>query len=485
MRLARVMILVAACLPKLTAQPALQPNEHRTVVEPFPGEELLQPCVYRLAASTLKRPVKAAWIIFERGQDSVKWFQDEEVRRFSAEHNVVLVLAIHCRSKEREDMIVEPSKGVGRALFTALDQFAEAEGVPELKTVPVIALGWSGAGSLAARLAGYRPDRYLAGVDYVPGQYEPLGVDTIRLQPDAIRAPQLVIANGADIVNGTERPYDYFRRYFDEGAPWTFTVQNRSPHCCIQNAQSLILAWLGGVLNTAPSAWGSGAFGYITAQASTIRDEWYAPVFNAVSARLGSTRLPGVKSELPAGWMPPGGFAGEWLKFERSHEPPALWFDTPGGLTITITGKPTWQWFVSAKPTDGPSIRLLDNKYVAGVIHTPNGAGSYAKGAYDLLGPKGHFSFDVRAVKAGETLEIYAVGFDLANPLISVGATPTKIHASITIGGVSAKVQLSELMDAGVYQINAVIPITGSGDQPLRATVGGVVVPGNIYVTVQ
>ena len=58
------------------------------------------------------------------------------------------------------------------------------------------------------------------------------------------------------------------------------------------------------------------------------------------------------------------------------------------------------------------------------------------------------------------------------------GATPTKIP----VGGVSAKVQFPELMHAGVYQINAVIP---SGYQPLRAAVGGIVVRGNVYVTVQ
>src|SRR5260370_21510836 len=51
-------------------------------------------------------------------------------------------------SKEREDMILEPKIGVGRALFTALDQFAESEHRPEFRTVPVIVLGWSGAGSL-------------------------------------------------------------------------------------------------------------------------------------------------------------------------------------------------------------------------------------------------------------------------------------------------------------------------------------------------
>jgi hypothetical protein len=64
MRLAPFMILVAACPLRLTAQLFLQPDEHRTVVEPFPDEEILQPCVYHLALSTLKRPVRAAWIIF-------------------------------------------------------------------------------------------------------------------------------------------------------------------------------------------------------------------------------------------------------------------------------------------------------------------------------------------------------------------------------------------------------------------------------------
>jgi hypothetical protein len=29
----------------------------------------------------------------------------------------------------------------------------------------------------------------------------------------------------------------YFRRHFDQGAPWTFVVQNKAPHCCIMNAK--------------------------------------------------------------------------------------------------------------------------------------------------------------------------------------------------------------------------------------------------------
>jgi hypothetical protein len=185
---------------------------------------------------------------------------------------------------------------VGRALFTAIDQFAASEDKPELKTAPLIAMGWSGAGSLAGRLAGYRPERYLAGIAYAPGQYDPLGMDTIELSREAIRKPQLIIANGSDNVNGTERPYAYFRKYFDQGAPWRFVVQNRTPHCCLQNAQTLILDWLHGVLTTEPKTKGAGDHGYLTVELSQVTDESKRPVFNARSSRIGAKAEPDRKS---------------------------------------------------------------------------------------------------------------------------------------------------------------------------------------------
>ena len=46
----------------------------------------------------------------------------------------------------------------------------------------------------------------------------------------------MILAGSADAVSGTERPYAYFRRHFDQGAPWTFLVQNKVPRCCIMNA---------------------------------------------------------------------------------------------------------------------------------------------------------------------------------------------------------------------------------------------------------
>jgi dienelactone hydrolase len=255
----------------------------------------------------------------------LNWYKDPQIRAFARQHRLALVLAMHCRSKEREDMIVDPAKGVGRSLFTALEQFADSEHRPELRTVPLIAMGWSGAGSLAARLAGFNPDRYLAGIAYAPGQYEPLGLNTIELPKNAVRKPQLIIANGGDNINGTERPYSYFRKYFDRGAPWTFIVQNRTPHCCLQNAQALILDWLEGVLATAPKAWGTGKFGYINVEVSLVVDAWKRPVFNAKSARVSEKACEAAAGELCAGWLPSRNFAEAWLAFVRRPDPIAIW----------------------------------------------------------------------------------------------------------------------------------------------------------------
>ncbi len=222
-------------------------------------------------------------------------------------------------------MNVDPAKGIGRALFTALDQFADSEKRPELRTAPLIAMGWSGAGSLAGRLAGYHPERYLAGIAYAPGQYDPFGMNTIELSKDAIRLPQLIIASGSDDHVGTERPYQYFRKYFDRGAPWTFVIQNRTPHCCLQNAQSLILDLLDGLLATVPTSGGAGTYGYITVEASRVTDEWKNTVFNATSARVSETACQPRAGELCAGWLPSSTFAEHWLLFVRRIDPVAIW----------------------------------------------------------------------------------------------------------------------------------------------------------------
>ncbi len=147
MRFAFLLCFKAACLAQVSGEPT-------TLVTPLSGEDIPQPCKYRIFLAARARPVRAAWVIFDRGRDSLNWYHDTQVREFAREFRVARVLAMQCRSKEREDMDVEPSRGIGRALFTALDQFAEQERHPELRGTSVVLRGFSGAGSLVGRMAG-------------------------------------------------------------------------------------------------------------------------------------------------------------------------------------------------------------------------------------------------------------------------------------------------------------------------------------------
>jgi uncharacterized protein (TIGR03437 family) len=193
-----------------------------------------------------------------------------------------------------------------------------------------------------------------------------------------------------------------------------------------------------------------------------------------------------------------------------------------GGVSVTIDNKPGFLWLVSPgqinlqAPNDtktgpvsvvvttpngtatstvtlaaaAPSFSLLSAKYPAGLILTPNGTGAYGGGTYDLLGPSGAFSFKTRAVKPGETIELFGVGFGPTNPSVPAGqafsgAAPTVTAVSVTIGGVSANVQFAGITEAGLYQFNVVVPAVGSGDQPLLAYTAGMVTQGGVSVTVQ
>ena len=133
------------------------------------------------------------------------------------------------------------------------------------------------------------------------------------------------------------RKWDYFRRHFEQGAPWTFVVQNNAPHCCIINAKALVLTWLEAVVVRQVKA-DSGRWGYIRTTPSTLddcltprprlsppchssQDTWSGTNWNAAAARIGSRRD---RSDawLPAGWLPTGTFARQWRQFvTRSAHP--------------------------------------------------------------------------------------------------------------------------------------------------------------------
>ena len=128
----------------------------------------------------------------------------------------------------------------------------------------------------------------------------------------------------------------YFRRYFDQGAPWTFVVQNKAPHCCIMNAKALILEWLDAVVVQRVTR-ATGSYGFIETrpteatdcpdQSAPVRPSWCRSTKDTWGARTGpSTRPPssGVPNApqgmMPAGWLPTDTFAKQWLSFVTQPE---------------------------------------------------------------------------------------------------------------------------------------------------------------------
>src|SRR5579863_3552991 len=110
-KVASVLLAPLLCLSQ-------SPEDRATRVTPHPAEDLLHPCEYRLALPNSPQPVRAAWVIFDRGLDMSAFYQSRQVRAFATARRLALVLAMHCRSKQIEDMNVDPAKGIGRALFT-------------------------------------------------------------------------------------------------------------------------------------------------------------------------------------------------------------------------------------------------------------------------------------------------------------------------------------------------------------------------------
>jgi uncharacterized protein (TIGR03437 family) len=137
-----------------------------------------------------------------------------------------------------------------------------------------------------------------------------------------------------------------------------------------------------------------------------------------------------------------------------------------------------------------PSFILFDATHAAGVIPVSNGTGAYGGGTYDFLGPAGLFPFNTRPVKVGEYMLLYGVGFGPTSPHVPSGqafsgAAPTVNPVMIVIGGVTANVQFSGIVSAGLYQFNVLVPNVPSGDQPLSATVNGIPAQSSVVLTVQ
>lgn len=189
---------------------------------------------------------------------------------------------------------------------------------------------------------------------------------------------------------------------------------------------------------------------------------------------------------------------------------------TLGGVTVTVNGKPGYLWFVSPTqinlqaPDDAgtgsvnvvvttptgtftstvtlapasPSFSLLDSTHVAAIAPHPDGS-------YDIVGSAGAFPYATAPVAPGADLILYGVGFGPTDPPVKAGQpvlTPaaTVNPVTVTIGGSPAQVVYSGVVGAGLYQINVIVPEgTPSGDQPIRATVGGLQTRPGPVVTIR
>jgi dienelactone hydrolase len=327
----RTASIFTVCVVLLSHAVAASTEQYRTYVAPSTTETMQGPCEYEMTLRDTTKPVTAVFVIFDRGWQFGNLYFDPEVTAFAERHRLALVLARHCRSKEREDMDVVPQHGIGRALLAALDQLAADSHHPELASSKLIVYSFSGGGSLVARMAGYVPDRILAVIAYAPGQYEPLGMDTIDLPDKALVVPQFIIANGADGINGTARPYGYFERYRKLGAPLTFMIQNRTPHCCVMNVTSIVLLWLGDVIEQrlpladkplraidVKHAWK----GFIKPEDSGVRSWKTESVWNVAAAWIEPYGDVAPLDAQDAGWLPSKRFAESWLTFENAREHP-------------------------------------------------------------------------------------------------------------------------------------------------------------------
>lgn len=328
----RIISLVLLCLAWKTAAASAQ-THFETNIAPLPGEDIDGPCHYTLDLPTSDKPIRAVWIIFDRGRDIHDLANDPDTLAFAQRFHLALLLQSHCpgkRAEDRGDMNMDPASGLGPALLRSLNQFAEDTSQPELRRAPFLLLGFSGAGPLSARLVNAYPQRTLASILSAPGHFPPQGIDTVLLSEQARGVPQLILAGGADDRSGTQLPYDYFLRYRRLGAPWTFALQNNSPHCCTANAKTLILTWLTEVLIRRlprkpnaplrkiyqPKDWQ----GFIETETTTVRDSFGKETFNAVHASI----RPQSNLAKDASWLPNAVVAREWLAFVQQEHHPIL-----------------------------------------------------------------------------------------------------------------------------------------------------------------
>jgi predicted esterase len=294
-----------------------------TTVAPKTGENVANPCEYDLRVLNANRRIQALFVVFERGPELQHFYEESEVSSFAREHDLAMLMPMGCPATDHGgDIDVDPSHGLGRALLTAVDQLSVTANHPELKTAPLIILGFSGAGALVARLVGFAPDRIATAIVSHGGQAPPLNLDTVILPESALKVPELILVGGKDKVVGTEVAYSYFSKHWQRGAPWLFATQNDAGHFCNEDATGLILSWMKNVLDNLPRKQSSnrvnrttGSYAYFRRKPTGELDSGKRPLMQAIDIKVEKPSDISLGDEVPAGWLPSAEIALNWERF--------------------------------------------------------------------------------------------------------------------------------------------------------------------------
>ena len=76
------------------ASAVAQLQEYKATDIPRAGENIAQPCDYQALFPAGDRPVRAAWVTYDRGPDITHFYTDPEVLAFAKRNDLAMVLAI-------------------------------------------------------------------------------------------------------------------------------------------------------------------------------------------------------------------------------------------------------------------------------------------------------------------------------------------------------------------------------------------------------
>lgn len=115
-----------------------------TIVAPQAGEDVAAPCQYDLRILSEAKRIRGLFVVFERGLELQHFYEEPEVAAFARKHDLAMLMPMGwCPStKNNGDIDVDPDHGLGRSLLTAIDQLSVTTNHLELKTAPLLLMGF-------------------------------------------------------------------------------------------------------------------------------------------------------------------------------------------------------------------------------------------------------------------------------------------------------------------------------------------------------